>query len=120
VREGIEQVSPNGNARDILAWGEIPVQISFMTIIILLILNCIIHHPVALCRSDLAFRFYCRLRATSVNILSSFSLCCHYMFGPNRPSSGIQAVVMKESAVHCNAVLLFLCSFLGLFLAYVG
>jgi hypothetical protein len=48
----------------------------------------------------------CRLCATSVNILSSFSLyCCHYMFRPNRPSSGVQVVVMKESAAHCEAVL---------------
>jgi hypothetical protein len=45
----------------------------------------------------------CRLCATLVNIHSS-SLY-QYMFWPNRPSSGVQVVVMKESAAHCNAVL---------------
>jgi hypothetical protein len=64
-------------------------------------------------KSDFSFRFFCHLRATSVNILSSFSLYCHYMFQSNRPSSGVQVVVMKESATHCNAVLLFLCNCLG-------
>jgi hypothetical protein len=29
------------------------------------------------------------------------------MFLPNQPSSGVQVVVMKESAAHCIAVLLF-------------
>jgi hypothetical protein len=48
--------------------------------------------------------FY-RLCATSVNILSSSSLYCHYMFRPNRPSSGVHVVVMKVSTSHCNAVL---------------
>jgi hypothetical protein len=43
-----------------------------------------------------------------------------YMFRPNRPSSGAQVVVMKESAAHCNAVLLFLYNYLGLILGYVS
>jgi hypothetical protein len=41
---------------------------------------------------------------------------CKYMFRPNRPPSGVQVAVMKECAAHCNAVLLFLCSCLGLIL----
>jgi hypothetical protein len=41
---------------------------------------------------------FCSLCATSVNILSSLSLYCHYMFWPNRPSSEVQVVVMKEFA----------------------
>jgi hypothetical protein len=45
-----------------------------------------------------------------VNILSLFSLYCHYIFRPNRPSSGVQVVVMEESAAHCNALQLLLCS----------
>jgi hypothetical protein len=56
---------------------------------------------------------FCRLCATSVNILSSSSLYGRYMFRPNCPSSGVQAVVMKESAADCNVVLLFLCSCCG-------
>jgi hypothetical protein len=32
----------------------------------------------------------------------------HNMFRANRPSSGVHVVVMKESAAHYNAVLLFL------------
>jgi hypothetical protein len=31
-----------------------------------------------------------------------------YMFQPNRPSSGVQVVVIKEYAAHCNAVLFLL------------
>jgi hypothetical protein len=42
--------------------------------------------------------FFCRLFATSVNILSSFSLYWHYMFRRNWPSSVVQVVVMKESS----------------------
>jgi hypothetical protein len=38
------------------------------------------------------------LCSTSINILPSFSLYCLYMFRPNRPPSGVQLVVMKESA----------------------
>jgi hypothetical protein len=29
------------------------------------------------------------------------------MFQPNQPSSGVQVVMMKVSAAHCNAVLLY-------------
>jgi hypothetical protein len=43
-------------------------------------------------------------------------LYCHYMFRHNRPSSCVQVVVMKESAGHCNAILLLLCNYLGLLL----
>jgi hypothetical protein len=38
------------------------------------------------------------------------------MFRSNRPSLGVEVVVMKVSADHCNAVLYFLCSCLGLLL----
>jgi hypothetical protein len=41
----------------------------------------------------------------------------HYLFRPNQPSSGLQAVTIKESAAHCNAVLFLLCSSLWLLLA---
>jgi hypothetical protein len=36
----------------------------------------------------------------SVNIFSSPSLYCRYMFWPDWPSSGVQVVVMKDFAVH--------------------
>jgi hypothetical protein len=74
--------------------------------------NIKLQHPVALCRSDFAFCFFA-VCAMSVNILLSFSLYCYYMFQPNWPSAGVQIVVMNESAAHCNAVMLFLCSCLG-------
>jgi hypothetical protein len=44
--------------------------------------------------------FFCRLYAMSFNILSSSSLYCHNMFWPNQRSSGVQVVVMKDSAAH--------------------
>jgi hypothetical protein len=47
------------------------------------------------------------MRDTSVTILSSFSLYWHCMFRPNQPLSGVQFVVIKESAVRCNAFLSF-------------
>jgi hypothetical protein len=31
-------------------------------------------------------------------------LYCLYKFQPNRPSSGVQVVLVKDSAAHCNAV----------------
>jgi hypothetical protein len=69
-------------------------------------LNCsILLHCVDL---NLQSTFYC-LYAMLVNIHSS-SLYCHHMFLPNWPSSGVQVVVMKDSAAYCNAVLLFLCN----------
>jgi hypothetical protein len=64
-----------------------------------------LQHPLQLHRSDFVLRIFCRLCATSVNIFSSLSLYCDYMFRPNRPSSGVQVVTMKESAAHCNSVL---------------
>jgi hypothetical protein len=64
--------------------------------------NIKLQHPVVLHRSDFAFRFFCRLCATLVNILPPFSCYCLYMFRPNRPSSGVQVVVMKQSAADCK------------------
>jgi hypothetical protein len=55
----------------------------------------------------------------SVNILSSFSLYCHDIFWPNRASSGVQVVVIKESAAHCKAFLFLLYGCLGLILGCV-
>jgi hypothetical protein len=40
----------------------------------------------------------------------------HYMFRPNRPSSGVKVVMIKEPAAHCRAVLCLLCGCLGLLL----
>jgi hypothetical protein len=60
--------------------------------------NIILQHPVEQRGSGFAFLF-----------LQS-SLYCHYMFRPNRPSSGAQAVVIKEPATQSNAVLCLLCS----------
>jgi hypothetical protein len=42
------------------------------------------------------------------------------MFRPDRPSSGVQVVVMKESAAHSNAVLLSLRNCLQLILGFLG
>jgi hypothetical protein len=53
----------------------------------------------------------CRQCATSVNILSSFSLYGCYMFRNNRPTSVVHIALMKETASLCNAVLLPLCSY---------
>jgi hypothetical protein len=50
----------------------------------------------------------------------SFFVYYRYMFRPNCPASGVQVVVMKESAAHCNAVLLFLRNYIGLILGCVG
>jgi hypothetical protein len=33
----------------------------------------------------------------------------HYMYQPSRPSSGVQVVVINESAAHSKAVLFLLC-----------
>jgi hypothetical protein len=41
-------------------------------------------------------------------------------YRPRMPSSCVQVFVMKESAAECNAVLLFLCSCLGLILGQAG
>jgi hypothetical protein len=40
----------------------------------------------------------------SFTIFSSYSFTEQYMFRPNRPSSGVPLVVVKESSAHCNAV----------------
>jgi hypothetical protein len=40
----------------------------------------------------------------SFTILSSYSFIGHYMFRPNWPSSGVQFVMVKDSAAHCNVV----------------
>jgi hypothetical protein len=40
----------------------------------------------------------------------------HYMFRHNRPSSGVQVVVITESAARGNAVLFFVCCCLGVLL----
>jgi hypothetical protein len=63
--------------------------------------NIKLQRPVALCRSDFAFRFL----AVYVQRRLLF-IVYHYMFRPNRPSSGVRVFVMKDSAAHCNAVLL--------------
>jgi hypothetical protein len=82
-------------------------------------------------QSSLPVLLYCSILLHCIDLTSCFAfmpsgcnighyslifLYWHYMFRPNRPSSGVQVVVMEESAAHCNAVLLFLCSCLG----YVG
>jgi hypothetical protein len=78
----------------------------------IVILNC----SVLLHCTDMTLRStFCRTCATSVNILSPSCLYCHYMFRPNWPSSGVQVVVMKDSAFLCNAALLFLRNCLRLF-----
>jgi hypothetical protein len=52
----------------------------------------------------LTFELLCRLCATSFTILSSYSFIGHYMFRFNWPSSGVQVVMVKDSATHCSAV----------------
>jgi hypothetical protein len=52
----------------------------------------------------LTLELLCRLCATSFTILSLYSFIGHYMFRPNWPSSGVQALVTKDSAAHCNTV----------------
>jgi hypothetical protein len=37
-------------------------------------------------------------------IISSYSCIEHYMFRPNWPSSDVQVVTVKDSAVHCKSV----------------
>jgi hypothetical protein len=58
----------------------------------------------------LTLRFACMPSICNVGYYSLVVfLCCHYMFRPNRSSSGVQVVVVKDSADHCKA---------GLFLLY--
>jgi hypothetical protein len=79
----------------------------------ILILNW--QHPVALHISDFVFHF---LLAVYVECQLIFSLSL--LFIVTKRQSGVQVVVMKESAFHCNAILLVLCSYLRLILGYVG
>jgi hypothetical protein len=41
-----------------------------------------------------------------VHCFSSYSFIGHYIFRHNWPSSGVQVVMVKDSAAHCNAVFL--------------
>jgi hypothetical protein len=50
-----------------------------------------------------------RVYTTLVTILSSLSLW-HCMFRPNRPSSVVQVVTMKEPAAHCNSSVITTCT----------
>jgi hypothetical protein len=43
------------------------------------------------------------------NILSPSSLCWQYIFRPNRPSSGVQVVVIKETAHYLGVLEQLLC-----------
>jgi hypothetical protein len=49
-------------------------------------------------RSDL------RVFAPSEYNVVHCSFIGHYIFRPNWPSSGVQVVMLKDSAAHCNAV----------------
>lgn len=57
---------------------------------------------------DLTLELLCHLCATSFTILSSYSFVGHYLFQPNWPSSDVQVVMVKDSAVNCNAVFFLL------------
>jgi hypothetical protein len=57
--------------------------------------------------SNLALEVLCHLCATSFTILSSYPFIEQCMFRSNWPSSGVQVVVVKYSAAHCNAVFFF-------------
>jgi hypothetical protein len=74
--------------------------------------NCDLNMCLALCL------LFCRLCATSVTIHSFFFIFLYwrYVFQPNRPSSVVQVVVIKEPAAHCKAVLFLLYGYLGLHL----
>jgi hypothetical protein len=94
-------------------WGKLQWKLMTSYKLIHTLLNCsILLHCVNL---TLRSTFFCCVCATSVNILSSSSLYCHYMFRPTWPKSGVQVVVMKDPAALCNAVLPFLHNCLGLF-----
>jgi hypothetical protein len=54
---------------------------------------------------DLTLELLCRLCGTLFAILSLNSFIGHYMFRPNWPSSGVQVVMVKDSAAHYNAIL---------------
>jgi hypothetical protein len=57
--------------------------------------NSTLYHPIALCRC-FTFTVYVQLWSMFIHILFIIN---HYMLQPNWPSSGIQVVVLKESAV---------------------
>jgi hypothetical protein len=46
----------------------------------------------------------CCLSATSFTILSSCSFMGQFLFRPNWPPSGVQVVMVKDSAAHSNAL----------------
>jgi hypothetical protein len=80
-------------------------------------INIKMQQPVALHKSDLAFCIFAiYVQRQLVFTHRLLFIVYHSMFRPNWPSSGVQVAVIKESAAHCNAVLLFLLNCLGLFL----
>jgi hypothetical protein len=56
--------------------------------------NVISEHPVALYRYDLGASVPSKCNVVRCSFVG------HYMFRPNRPSSGVQVVVVKDSAAH--------------------
>jgi hypothetical protein len=54
--------------------------------------------------TDMTLELLRRLCAMSFTILSLYSFIGHYMFRPNWQSSGVEVVMVKDSAAHCNAV----------------
>jgi hypothetical protein len=64
----------------------------------------VLHCGILLHCVDLSLRFAFMPSMCYVSYYSLVAfLHCHYMFRPNRPSSGAQVVMIKESAFHCNA-----------------
>jgi hypothetical protein len=63
------------------------------------------------------FAVYVQLRAT---IYSSFFFVVTTLFRPNLPSSGVQIVVIKESAAYCKAVFVSLVWLPRIADSYVG
>jgi hypothetical protein len=66
-----------------------------------LLSNVVFHHPVALYRSDIFGAFV----PSECNVVHYSFFRFHYTFPPNWPSSGVQVVMVKDSAAHCNAVI---------------
>jgi hypothetical protein len=54
---------------------------------------------------DVTLEILYRLRVRPFTILSSCSFIGHCTFRPNWPSSGVEVVMVKDSAAHSNAVL---------------
>jgi hypothetical protein len=75
----------------------------------------ILQNPVALHTSDFVFCFYAVCVQRRLIFSRRFPII-DTTCDTNRPSSGVEVIVMKESAVHCNVVVLFLCSCVGLLL----